>query len=379
MFGMDFTHFELILLVLFGLSLLIQLFYYFFFYGRLAYYKTPHGSAHKKPVSIIICAKDEANNLKEHLPSILTQDYPDYEVIVVNDCSEDETGQVLESLKKKHKHLKISTIKKDKKFGHGKKFALFIGIKAAKNEWLLLTDADCYAETNQWLFIMQKSFMKNTSFVLGYGGYEKEKGILNQVIRYDTAFIAMQYFGFALAGIPYMGVGRNLAYRRSLFFEKRGFSTHMHLNSGDDDLFINANANKTNTLIEVGGKSHIRSVPKKAFSEWAKQKRRHLTTGAYYKNKHKFLLFIEPFSRMIFYSSLILLLAQWTFPQVVIVAFLFRTIIQLTFFKFVMIRLNEKKILLSSFLFDILAPFYNLVFLLSENFLARSKRNEYEL
>ena len=379
LFDLDFTHFELILLVLFGLSLLIQLFYYFFFYGRLAYYKTPHGSAHKKPVSIIICAKDEANNLKEHLPSILTQDYPDYEVIVVNDCSEDDTGQVLESLKKKHKHLKISTIKKDKKFGHGKKFALFIGIKAAKNEWLLLTDADCYAETNQWLFIMQKSFMKNTSFVLGYGGYEREKGILNQVIRYDTAFIAMQYFGFALAGIPYMGVGRNLAYRRSLFFEKRGFSTHMHLNSGDDDLFINANANKTNTLIEVGKKSHIRSVPKKTFSEWAKQKRRHLTTGAYYKNKHKFLLIIEPFSRIIFYSSLILLLAQRTFPQVIIVAFLFRTIIQLTFFKFVMIRLNEKKILLSSFLFDILAPFYNLVFLLSEKILARSKRNEYEL
>ena len=367
------------MLVLFGLSLLIQLFYYFFFYGRLAYYKTPRGSAHKKPVSIIICAKDEANNLKEHLPSILTQDYPDYEVIVVNDCSEDDTGQVLESLKKKHKHLKISTIKKDKKFGHGKKFALFIGIKAAKNEWLLLTDADCYAETNQWLFIMQKSFMKNTSFVLGYGGYEKEKGILNQVIRYDTAFIAMQYFGFALAGIPYMGVGRNLAYRRSLFFENRGFSTHMHLNSGDDDLFINANANKTNTLIEVGKKSHIRSVPKKTFSEWAKQKRRHLTTGAYYKNKHKFLLIIEPFSRIIFYSSLIMLLAQWTFPQVVIAAFLFRTIIQLTFFKFAMIRLNEKKILLSSFLFDILAPFYNLVFLLSEIFLTRSKRNEYEL
>ena len=292
MFGLDLELFELILLVLFGLSLLIQLFYYFFLYGRLAYYKSPHSSAHKKPVSIIICAKDEANNLKEHLPSILNQDYPDYEVIVVNDCSEDETGQVLEDLKKKHKHLKISTIKKDKKFGHGKKFALFIGIKAAKNEWLLLTDADCYAETNQWLSTMQKSFKKNASFVLGYGGYIKGKGILNQVIRYDTVFIAMQYFGFALAGIPYMGVGRNLAYRRSLFFENRGFSTHMHLKSGDDDLFINANANKTNTLIEVGKKSHIRSVPKKTFPEWAKQKRRHLTTGAYYKNKHKFLLFI---------------------------------------------------------------------------------------
>ena len=378
LFGLDLTLFELILLVLFGLSFFTQLFYYFFFYGRLAYYESPQDRTHKKPVSIIICAKDEANNLRKHLPSILNQDYPDYEVIVVNDCSEDETEQVLKNFKKKHKHLKISTIKKDKKFGHGKKFALFIGIKAAKNEWLLLTDADCYAETNQWLFTMQKSFKKYTSIVLGYGGYEKGKGVLNQVIRYDTVFIAMQYFGFALSGIPYMGVGRNLAYRRSLFFESRGFSTHMHLNSGDDDLFINANANNTNTLIEVGKKSFIRSVPKKAFSEWAKQKRRHLTTGAYYRNKHKFLLFIEPFSRIIFYITFILLLTQWTFPQLVIGAFLFRTIIQLTFFKFVMVRLNEKEILLSSFLFDILAPFYNLAFLLSEKILARKKRNEYE-
>ena len=379
LFDLDLKLFELILLTFFGLSLLIQLFYYFFFYGRLAYYKSPQSSAHKKPVSIIICAKNEANNLEKYLPSILNQDYPDYEVIVVNDCSEDETEQVLKSLEKKHKHLKISTIIKDKKFGHGKKFALFIGIKAAKNDWLLLTNADCYAETNQWLFTMQQSFKENTSFVLGYGGYEKGKGILNQVIRYDTVYIAMQYFGFALAGIPYMGVGRNLAYRRSLFFEKRGFSTHMHLTSGDDDLFINANANKSNTLIEVGEKSHIRSVPKKTFSKWAKQKLRHLTTGAYYKNKHKFLLFIEPFSRIIFYTTLMLLLIQRVIPEVIIGTFLFRTIIQLTFFKFVMVRLNEKKILLSSFLFDILAPFYNLVFLLSAKLLVRSKRNEYRL
>ena len=156
LFDLDLLLFELILLVLFGLSLLIQIFYYFFFYGRLAYYKSSHSSAHKKPVSIIICAKDEANNLEKHLPSILSQDYPEYEVIVVNDCSEDETEQVLKNFKKKYKHLKVSTIKKDKKFGHGKKFALFIGIKTAKNEWLLLTDADCYAETNQWLFTMQK-------------------------------------------------------------------------------------------------------------------------------------------------------------------------------------------------------------------------------
>ncbi|MCH7657396.1 MAG: glycosyltransferase [Bacteroidetes bacterium] len=363
-FNLDLKLLELIILVLFGLCFFFQLFYYFFFYGRLAYYKPDRGSVRKKPVSVIICARDEAPNLRKYLPSILNQDYIDYEVIVVNDCSEDETKQVLESFSKKHKHLKVSTIKKDKKFSHGKKFALFIGIKAAKNEWLLLTDADCSAVSDQWLSTMQKNFRKSISFVLGYGGYKKEKGILNRMIRYDTVFIAMQYFGFALAGIPYMGVGRNLAYRRSLFFDNRGFSKHMHLNSGDDDLFVNANANKSNTLIEVGKKSHICSVPKSTFSEWAKQKQRHLTTAVYYKNKDKFLLFIEPFSRVIFYTTLILLLIQWFIPEVVIGAFLFRTIFQLTFFKFAMVRLNEKDLLLSSFLFDILAPFYNLYFTL---------------
>lgn len=363
--GLDIEIFELIILVLFGSCFFFQLFYYFFFYGRLAYHEPDRGSVRKKPVSIIICARDEAPNLKKHLSSILNQDYPDYEVIVVNDCSKDETKQVLESFSKKHNHLKVSTIKKDKKFSHGKKFALFIGIKAAKNEWLLFTDADCYAVSDQWLSTTQKNFRKNISFVLGYGGYEKEKGILNQIIRYDTVFIAMQYFGFALAGKPYMGVGRNLAYRRSLFFDKKGFSTHMHLNSGDDDLFVNASANKANTLIEVGKKSHIRSVPKSTFSEWAKQKRRHFTTAVYYKNRDKFLLFIEPFSRVLFYTTLILLLIQWFIPEVVIGAFLFRTIFQLTFFKFAMVRLNEKDLLLSSFLFDLLAPFYNLYFILS--------------
>lgn len=366
----DLKLFDLILIMIFGLSFLIQLFYYFYFYGRLAYYKLPLKRSSKEPVSIIICAKDEEENLKKYLPSILKQDYPDFEVIVVNDCSEDETEQLLEDLEKKYKNLKVSTIKKDAKFKHGKKFALFIGIKAAINEWLLFTDADCYPESDQWLNLMQKNFKKNRSFVLGYGGYEKSKGILDKIIRYDTVFIAMQYFGFALAGIPYMGVGRNLAYRKSVFFKNRGFASHMHLNSGDDDLFVNANANKGNTLVEIIENSHIRSIPKKTISEWVMQKSRHLTTGKYYKNKHNFLLFFEPFSKILFHVSFIILLFQWVYPELISGIFLIRTLIHLTFFKFAMARLNEKKILLSSFLFDILAPYYNLIILLSGKFIS---------
>ena len=145
-------------------------------------------------------------------------------------------------------HLKISTVNKDPKFTHNKKFAQFIGIKAAKNDILLFTDADCQPESDKWLEDMTSHFDDKTDFVLGYGGYLNEKGLLNKYIRYDSMTIAMQYLGMAIRGIPYMGVGRNLAYRRSVFFNNKGFGAHNHIISGDDDLFVNSNATKSNTL-----------------------------------------------------------------------------------------------------------------------------------
>lgn len=345
---------------IFILCLATQLFYYLFFYARTGFSKPGIKKAASSPVSVIICSKDEAHNLRQFLPSILDQDYPEYEVIVVNDCSEDDTAQLLEEFQKKYKHLRVSTIKKDPKFKHTKKFALLIGIKAARHEWLLLTDADCYAESTGWLSAMQKNFTKNADIVLGYGGYRREKGLLNKYIRYETTFIAMQYLGFALAGIPYMGVGRNLAYRKSFFFKNRGFSTHTNLASGDDDLLVNMLARKDNTKTEYSKQSHIRSVPKIRFTEWIKQKKRHLTTGLYYKKKHKALLGGEAISREFFYASFIYLVATNALLPWVLGAFTFRLICQLLVYKFALIKLEEKHLLLYSPIFDVVAPFLNL-------------------
>lgn len=347
------------------ISFTIQIFYYFFFYSRLVFYRRDRKNAPPSPVSIIICARNEGHNLKQFLPSILSQDYNDYEVIVVNDCSEDLTGKILEDLQKEYGHLRVSTIRKDRKFSHGKKFALFIGIKAAKHEWLLLTDADCYAETNQWLSVMQKNFTRETSIVLGYGRYQTKKGVLNQYIRCDSVFIVMQYFGFALAGIPYMGVGRNLAYRKSLFFQNKGFSSHINLSSGDDDLFINKLANKANTKIEINPKSFTCSIPETSIVKWIKQKRRHLTTGRYYKKRDKYLLGGEVLSRVLFYVSVIYLLITKIPFEIPLGVFLFRMMIQLIAFKFTMLRLNEKFLLLSSLIYDLISPFLNFGLFLS--------------
>ena len=89
---------------------------------------------------------------------------------------------------------------------------------------------------------MQSNFLHQTQIILGYGKYISEPGLLNKWIRTDTTYIAMQYLAMAIKGRPYMGVGRNMAYRKSLFFERKGFASHLNLASGDDDLFVNENA-----------------------------------------------------------------------------------------------------------------------------------------
>ena len=350
---------------LFALSLLIQIFYYLFFYIRLAWGETKINLEINEPVSIVICAREEAENLEKFLPFVLEQDYPNFEVVVVNDCSEDHTESVLKNLQLKYSNLRYTTIKKDEKFTHGKKLAQTIGIKAAKYEKLIFTDADCYPVSNQWIKNIAGSFQSKTEILLAYGGYEKAPGLLNKFIRYDTFFIAIQYFSFARAGIPYMGIGRNLSYSKSLFFRNKGFASHARLLSGDDDLFVNETANKKNTNIIYSHNSITRSIPKKRFKIWLRQKKRHRTTFVRYKYSHKILLATEPISRLLFFLSFTALLVFQFMPLWVFIAFTIRLIIQMITLYFATKRLQEKDLLLYSPIFDLLFIFTGFMIIFS--------------
>jgi len=357
--------FPIILFALFSVASAVQLFYYFWFYLAVYLKKEKADRPDRKPVSVIICARNEAENLKNFLPSVLEQEYPDYEVIVVNDCSEDNSYEILGNFLKIYPHLRISNVNRDPKFTHNKKFAQFIGIKAAKNEILVFTDADCRPESPQWLEGIASHFDDKTDFVLGYGGYNNKKGLLSKYIRYDCMTIAMQYLGMAICGVPYMGVGRNLAYRRSLFFENKGFGAYNHVISGDDDLFVNSNANKSNTAVEFSHTSHTRSVPCTSFSDWKIQKKRHLTTAPYYKFRDKFLLVAEPASRIIFYAAFIILLSLPFLWQYALGIFGLRLLTQITVVALVQKKLNEPGMAGYSLFFDIFSPLINGILLLT--------------
>jgi len=356
--------FQLTVFIVLALAASIQIFYYLYFYLSVYLFKTEVKSNNQQPVSVIICARNEAENLKNFLPAVLKQDYPDFEVIVVNDCSEDNSYEILGNYLTQYPNLKISTVNKDPKFTHNKKFAQFIGIKAAKNNILIFTDADCQPESDKWLEGLASHFNDKYSMVLGYGGFRKGKGLLNKYIRYDSMTIAMQYLGMAIRRLPYMGVGRNLAYRRDDFFSNKGFGAHNHIISGDDDLYVNSNATGDNTTVEFSKGTHTRSVPASSVKEWITQKKRHLTTAPYYKFRDKILLITEPASRVLFYTSSIILLSYLFLWPYVVAIFGIRLLTQIIVFNKVSKKLNEPGIVIYSLFFDIFSPVINsLVFI----------------
>ena len=314
------------------------------------------------PVSVVICARNEAANLREKLPAVLEQDYPDFEVIVVNDSSTDDSALVLAELKQKYPKLYVTEVPFDRKFSHGKKLALTVGIKAAKNEWLLLTDADCMPVSKWWIKTMSQNFSDQNDIVLGYGGYNQRKGFLNRLIRYDTVFIAMQYYTYTDIGMPYMGVGRNMAYRKSLFEKTRGFSSHSYLMSGDDDLFVNERANKRNTRIVTTKSSIVESIPCETFQEWVKQKKRHLSTWTHYRFGTKIVLSYELMSRLLFYAALLVAVICFGLYIEAAAAYGFRLIIQLIVYKLNMCKFGERGFWFLIPIFDLVLPLLQLAF-----------------
>lgn len=352
-----------IVFLVFCFIALIQVFYYLFFFLRLALFKpNTKFSNHTNPVSVIVCARDEAANLAKNLPGILVQDYrTTHEVIVVDDNSFDDSKYVLEELHKQFRQLHVVELKQEAMLIPGKKFPLSIGIKAAKHEIVLLTDADCVPATENWIERMQASYDDETEIVLGYGPYHKKPGLLNKLIRWETLHTATQYLSYALAGLTYMGVGRNLSYKKIVFFRHKGFSAHNHVASGDDDLFINTAATKRNTKINIDKDSFTLSEPVKTWKQWFRQKRRHYSTGRYYRPLHKFLLGLYSFSHFVFYPLLLFcsLAVSW---QLALIVFGVRFLVQLFIFFPIAKKLDEKDLLPLVLFFDIWMFFYYLIF-----------------
>ena len=298
------------LLIIFLLALGIQLFYIIFVLAKINKYPNLEEEPPAKlpAVSIIVCSWNELSNLQELIPLLNSQNYPTFEVIIVDDRSHDGTYDYL--LTESHCFEKVRFLRIEHPPEHlsPKKYALTLGIKSAKYEVILLTDADCRPQSALWIQGMAQLLNAQKDIVLGFSPYFSSKGFLNKLIRYETFLTALQYFSFALYGMPYMGVGRNLMYRKSLFFNNRGFAKHTNILGGDDDLFMNEVANVHNTAVCLEPETFMYSIPKETWQDWYRQKTRHISVSKYYKKENKIALGLLASSQILFWLSLIALI-----------------------------------------------------------------------
>ncbi|OFY93457.1 MAG: hypothetical protein A3K10_17905 [Bacteroidetes bacterium RIFCSPLOWO2_12_FULL_31_6] len=354
---------SILIYIIFVFAFIIQLYFYLFVFRKLAYYKSSNASQNLNPVSVVICAKNEEKQLERNLPFFLQQNHPSFEIVIVNDASTDNTSTVLFNFQKQFKNLTIITLSPEQSCG--KKNALTNGITASKYDHLLLTDADCTPKSKNWISKMSMNFTSKNDIILGYGAYEYRNGLLNELIRFDTIYIAIQYLSFALCGIPYMGVGRNLAYKKNLFTLNNGFDSHKNVMSGDDDLFISDVAKAENTVIEIEFEAQTISLPKENFSSWFYQKRRHLTTGVKYKTSIKLLLGLFQASLIAFYTSFIYIITVEHFILPIIILFLARTLIQIFTFRACFKKLGERHNFVLFPFYELFILFLNLILVIS--------------
>lgn len=343
-----------VIFLIFFFFVAIQLSYVVFIFLRLAFFKEKKPVASTLlPISIIIAARNESDNLYDNLPFILTQDYPEFEVIIVNNQSVDESAWLLKALCLQHKNLKVVEIGKNKHLLPGKKLPITLGVKAAKYEKMVFTDADCKPASNQWLRIMSETFTEKNQIILGYAPYFRTKGIINRIIRYDTAFIGASYLSFALAKIPYMGVGRNLAYTKKVFESVRGFKSHYSLPSGDDDLFIQEAAVNQNYTIQISPETFCYSKASETWKGWVRQKTRHYSTSSRYKVIKKALLGIYPISLLLVWLTFVILLFNAKWFAISLILFGFMIIVKWLIQGKCLRTLNEKGFALAFPLWDL--------------------------
>lgn len=352
-----------LLFIAYLLATLVQLFFWGVVFGRLARYRVPPPKPPGEgvPVSVVVCARDEAENLQKNMPLILSQNYRSFEIIAVNDHSTDKTWDLLLEFQKRNPNfVAVNATGRTKP---GKKAALTLGIEAAQYDTVLLTDADCRPATDQWIELMQAALGGDIEIGLGYGPYLSKKGFLSTLTNFETVYTATQYLSLSLVGLPYMGVGRNLIYRKHLFHQAGGFQEHAHFTSGDDDLFVNQIANARNTRIILQPAAFVYSEPKTTWRGYYYQKSRHFTTGSRYRPVHQLALGALSSSHLMHYAALAALLCMSSiYTSATISLYLVRMVVVCTVYRSVLDKLRAPQLLLWTPLLDGLYILYYLLF-----------------
>lgn len=370
MIHIDYNSAILFLQIFCGVMFLIQLCYFLFPYSRMFKCSKQQNNLPENdncpPLSVIIVTNDSATMLKENLPSILEQDYPEFEVIVVNDESSVEDENVLKILGNHYHHLYRTFIPKSARYISKKKLGVAMGIKASKYDWIVVTEPYCKPESKDWLRSMARNFVPGTDIVLGYCNYNSDKGMFAKRIISDMLMVSIRFLGRAIGGKPYMGIGRNMAYRKDIYLSHKGFHNQLPLLRGDDDLLINEISNGRNTKVCLSSNSIMRMHLPKSRKQWKEEKIGYEVTGSHYKGHARVINAIETWSSLLFSISALALLItsifyrEWIFTISAFSLWIFKEITIMAIFTKTSKAMGEK-VSAYLFIYDIMRPLYSLI------------------
>lgn len=207
-------------------------------------------------ISVVIAAHDMAYELEHNLPILLEQDYaPGFEVIVVDESSTDGTDNVLTRLKQRYTNLYTTFIPKSSHYLSRHKLALTVGIKAARNEWVIMTDADCRPENERWLAAMAEHCTDEHDIVLGYTNYTHDA---KRFYRFERLLTSCYTMRLAQRSIAYRYNGNNMAMRKSIFMSHNGFLKNLKYLRGEYDFIVNEYAERGRTAVTTHPDSFMR-------------------------------------------------------------------------------------------------------------------------
>ena len=345
---------------IFALSLLVQLVYFWVVFSKLAFYKKRQTSDAQPPVTVVITAHNQYNDLKQNLPFLLEQDYPEFEIMVVNDNSDDGSDELLTDLSRQYNNLSIVNLKQSLNWFSGRKFPLSLGIKSARHELLILTDTICRPVSKSWINEIAPAHTPETDIVLAYSTFET-KSKINRWFRFSAFYDGLFYLSMALAGKPFKGIGKNLSYQKQLFYSHKGFSSHYKINIGDDEIFINQTANKRNTNIQISPQSKVVVVKPVSFSSWIKSEKTRIFIRRFFKTGSRFFISLFRSSAFLFYISFVSLLILGFNWMLVLPLFALRLISQYLIFGMAAKKLDEKNLLLFSPVLEIVLIFIDFI------------------
>lgn len=353
-----------LVVILFGAITFIELAYYYLIYARFSFQrKKPQKSFYQPPVSVVMVAKDAAGVLLKTLPKFLNQQYGDFEVVVVDDNSQDDTKLLILEYQQQYTNLKLVELDTAVTTIRGEKFALSMGIRCASHPFLLVTNPECAPSSTHWLEKMAGNFEGGKQIVLGYSTFEKKNNPFNRLLHFDNLLNAIQYFSLARIHSPYRGDAKNMGFTEQVFTQQRGFAKHNHISYGEEDIFISRAANKNNTGIEYTPDA-VTILQRGALHHyWKDHKQGLYYTRRYNTFRNRFLLTSYAIINLLFYVALAFAIV-YSIGNILLIAVTagiaaVRVISQYFVFGFAAKKLNEKQVIPGLILYDLLFALLN--------------------